>query len=129
MTTETLLPDGFKVLVDAPYDGCAEEWCWVPIAFAATEDDAIALARAEGVVYDTLDLIPHGKEWWRRDPAFKPTDDGTWRNEREDIEVDYEPWLPCTKRAKSGIEVWRLEVTDDASVAIPSSRLSPKEDS
>ena len=110
-----LLPGPFKILVDAPEDGCAEECCWVPVAYAATEEEAIALAKAEGVLWgDELTLVPQGKEWWRRDPAYKPTDYGAWRNEKEDITADFEPWLPCSKYAKTGIEVWRLEVTDAA---------------
>lgn len=110
--TETLLPDGYKVIVDAPYDHIAEEWCWVPVAFAGTEEDAIALANAESVV-DRHELISHGKEWWRRDPAYKQIQSHLWRNEKEDIDLDYEPWVPCSKFAKTGIEVWRLEVGDE----------------
>lgn len=110
-----LLPAPFKVLVDAPCDGCAEEWCWVPVAYADTEEKAIALAKAEGVLWgDDATLVSHGKEWWRRDPAYKPTAAGFWRNEKEDTDLDYEPWMPCSKYAKTGIEVWWLEVSDDA---------------
>jgi hypothetical protein len=112
MSESALLPDGFKVLVDAPYDGVAEEWCWVPVAFAPTEEAAIALAREQNVV-DDAGLVLGGREWFRRDPAYKPQGDHTWRNEKEDIDLDYEPWIPCSKWAKTGIEVWRLEVTDD----------------
>lgn len=115
MIADALLPDGWKVLVDAPCDGVAEEWCWVPVAFAPTEHHAIALAKSEGVLYgDELHLVSHGKEWWRRNPAYKPTAYGAWHNEKDDITTDYEPWLPCSKYAKTGIEVWRLEVTDVA---------------
>lgn len=121
LTDGTLLPDPFKVLVDQPADGCAEEWCWVPVAYAATEKQAIALAKAENVLWgDELDLVSHGKEWWRRDPAYKPTDAGYWRSEKENIDLDYEPWLPCSKYAKTGIEVWRLEVVEIAALPLPS---------
>lgn len=113
--TETMLPAPYKVLVDTPEDGCAEEWCWVPVEYAPTEDAAIALAKAEGVVWgDGLDLVVAGREWMRRDPAFKPYAESFWRNDKDDVNVDYEPWIPCSKWAKTGVELWRLEVTDDA---------------
>lgn len=113
MTGEiSLLPQDFKVLVDAPMDGVAEEWCWVPVAFAPTEEDAIALARREKVVDDDLTVIAQDREWWRRDPAYKPNAYGQWLNAKEDVTTDFEPWLPCSKYAKTGIECWRLELSE-----------------
>lgn len=115
--TNALLPAPFKVLVDTPEDGAAEETCWVPVAFAPTEDQAIALAIAEGVIqYDDgrLELIVEDKVWMQRDPAYEKVADraSCWRNIAEDYELDYEPWIDGSQWAEGAIELWRLSVVE-----------------
>jgi hypothetical protein len=63
----SLIPSGYRVLVDNPEDGCADERAWVPVALAADAAAAVEIVKAEGVAPEDASVpVVVGRTWERR---------------------------------------------------------------
>ena len=141
------LPDGFRVLVDAPDDGYIEDRGWVPVQFAATPDEAIATVRRELVIEPDAVIEVAGREWHRRQPDVtqRVEDDFWWRSDGDPCEacsgsgkepedpdeqcdecrgygtdgyaLDYEPWERCEQGTEGAVEMWVVERLDPDAAA------------
>lgn len=129
-------------LVDGGEDGYIEERCWVPVALAATPEEAVKWVYdrhdycTDVLAEDGLELVATGtRSWHVQSPC--PVCDGTGADEygyagpvpvrpfpacetcggsgEQNPDADFFSWEKCEPTVPGAAEFWDLEVTDDRS--------------